>query len=40
MAVSPFDDESGHFFALTNSAGQYSLWPLFAQVPAGWTATP
>jgi MbtH protein len=34
--ASPFDNEQGSFFALVNSAGQYSLWPAFAAVPEGW----
>jgi MbtH protein len=33
----PFDDETGRFFVLVNDEGQYSLWPVFADVPAGWT---
>lgn len=37
MATNPFDDESGTFYALVNEEGQYSLWPSFAAVPAGWT---
>ena len=32
-----FDDETGVFLALINDEGQYSLWPSFAEVPAGWT---
>ena len=32
----PFDDEDGQFLVLVNDEGQHSLWPLFAQVPAGW----
>lgn len=32
----PFDDDSGRFYALLNEEGQYSLWPTFADVPAGW----
>ena len=32
----PFDSEDGRFFALVNDEGQYSLWPAFAEVPAGW----
>ena len=32
-----FDDQDGIFFALINHEGQYSLWPQFAPVPAGWT---
>ncbi|MET7425487.1 MbtH family protein [Dactylosporangium sp. NPDC005555] len=33
----PFDDETGTFLVLVNDEGQHSLWPSFAQVPAGWT---
>jgi MbtH protein len=32
----PFDDEDGTFFVLVNNEDQYSLWPSFADVPAGW----
>lgn len=32
-----FDDTSGVFFVLTNDEGQHSLWPIFADVPAGWS---
>lgn len=34
--ANPFDDEDGTFLALINDEGQYSLWPAFADVPAGW----
>ncbi|MER7668255.1 MbtH family protein [Kitasatospora sp. NPDC096128] len=34
----PFDNEDGSFFVLVNDEGQHSLWPAFAEVPAGWTA--
>jgi MbtH protein len=34
--TNPFDDDSGRFYALVNDEGQYSLWPTFADVPAGW----
>ncbi|MGH4022104.1 MAG: MbtH family protein [Pseudonocardiaceae bacterium] len=37
MSTNPFDDENGTFYALINDEGQYSLWPTFADVPAGWT---
>lgn len=37
MSTNPFDDEDGEFYALVNDEGQYSLWPTFADVPAGWT---
>lgn len=33
----PFDDPDGTFLVLINEEGQYSLWPSFAEVPAGWT---
>ncbi|BBI92942.1 MbtH family protein [Serratia symbiotica] len=32
----PFDDESQPFFVLMNAQQQYSLWPEFAAIPAGW----
>lgn len=37
MSTNPFDDENGEFYALVNDEAQYSLWPTFADVPAGWT---
>jgi MbtH protein len=33
----PFDDPDGTYLALVNDEGQYSLWPAFVEVPAGWT---
>jgi MbtH protein len=33
----PFDDEDALFFVLINNEGQYSLWPIFVDVPPGWT---
>lgn len=35
--TNPFDDPDGTFFVLVNDEGQHSLWPTFAEVPAGWT---
>ncbi|GAB1510051.1 MbtH family protein [Actinophytocola sp. KF-1] len=32
----PFEDENGTYLVLVNDEGQYSLWPSFADVPAGW----
>ncbi|MFH9349468.1 MbtH family protein [Kitasatospora sp. NPDC017646] len=32
----PFDDEQGTFLVLANHENQHSLWPAFADVPAGW----
>jgi MbtH protein len=36
--TNPFDDEEGRFFVLVNDEGQHSLWPVFADIPAGWTS--
>ena len=36
MSTNPFDDDSGTFLVLVNDEGQHSLWPSFADVPAGW----
>lgn len=33
----PFDDENGVFHVLVNDEDQHSLWPAFADVPAGWS---
>ncbi|MFT3898732.1 MAG: MbtH family protein [Gordonia sp. (in: high G+C Gram-positive bacteria)] len=35
--TNPFDDENGRFFVLVNTENQHSLWPAFADIPAGWT---
>lgn len=35
--MNPFDDPDGTFLVLVNDEGQHSLWPTFAEVPAGWT---
>jgi MbtH protein len=37
MATNPFEDEDKEYFALVNDEGQYSLWPVFREIPAGWT---
>jgi MbtH protein len=34
--TNPFDDPDGSYLALRNDEGQYSLWPAFVGVPAGW----
>lgn len=36
VSINPFDDEHGTFFVLVNHEEQHSLWPTFAEVPAGW----
>ncbi|WP_069865716.1 MbtH family protein [Streptomyces malaysiensis] len=33
----PFENPDGRFLVLVNEEGQHSLWPAFAEVPAGWT---
>ncbi|MBB6118422.1 MbtH family protein [Nocardiopsis algeriensis] len=35
--TNPFEDSEGRFRVLVNDEGQHSLWPSFADVPAGWT---
>ncbi|PZT73554.1 MULTISPECIES: MbtH family protein [unclassified Streptomyces] len=37
MSTNPFDDPEGRFLVLVNDEGQHSLWPSFADVPAGWS---
>lgn len=34
--TNPFDDDDGAFLVLRNDERQHSLWPAFAEVPAGW----
>lgn len=34
--TNPFDDDNATFLVLVNDEGQHSLWPAFADVPAGW----
>ncbi|MEV6731519.1 MULTISPECIES: MbtH family protein [unclassified Streptomyces] len=36
MSTNPFDDENGRFQVVVNDEEQHSLWPAFAEVPAGW----
>lgn len=36
MSTNPFDDEDGQFYVLVNDEDQHSLWPAFAEIPAGW----
>lgn len=36
MSNNPFDDDNGSFYVLVNDEDQHSLWPTFADVPAGW----
>ena len=32
----PFDDPDASYLVLINDEQQYSLWPTFRDVPAGW----
>ena len=34
--ANPFEDDNGDYLVLINDEGQYSLWPSFRDVPAGW----
>ncbi|OBG72246.1 MULTISPECIES: MbtH family protein [unclassified Mycobacterium] len=36
MSTNPFDDDNGIFVVLVNDEEQHSLWPTFAETPAGW----
>src|SRR6201993_4068333 len=36
VSTNPFDDDNGSFFVLVNDEEQHSLWPTFAEIPAGW----
>lgn len=38
MSTNPFDDPDGRFFVLVNEENQHSLWPAFAEIPAGWSS--
>jgi MbtH protein len=35
--MNPFDDNSAEFLVLINQEDQYSLWPIFAPIPDGWS---
>jgi uncharacterized protein YbdZ (MbtH family) len=36
MSGNPFEDDEAQFLVLVNDEQQHSLWPTFAEVPAGW----
>ncbi|AWT45260.1 MbtH family protein [Streptomyces actuosus] len=36
MVANPFENDEASYFVLVNDEGQHSLWPAFAEVPAGW----
>ncbi|MFE9860987.1 MbtH family protein [Streptomyces sp. NPDC005780] len=35
--ANPFEDPEGTYHVLVNDELQHSLWPVFADVPEGWT---
>ncbi|MEV4020461.1 MbtH family protein [Nonomuraea angiospora] len=35
--TNPFEDPEGRYLVLVNDENQHSLWPVFADVPDGWT---
>ena len=37
MSTNPFDNPEGTFLVLVNDENQHSLWPVFLDVPEGWT---
>jgi uncharacterized protein YbdZ (MbtH family) len=36
--ANPFEDDEAEYLVLVNDERQYSLWPSFREIPAGWTA--
>ena len=34
--TNPFDDADATFLVVVNDEEQYSLWPSFKEIPAGW----
>jgi MbtH protein len=39
LMTNPFEDPDGTYLVLVNGENQHSLWPAFADVPAGWTTS-
>jgi len=39
VMINPLENPDGIFHVLVNGEGQYSLWPAFIDVPAGWDIT-
>ncbi|MFJ4675324.1 MULTISPECIES: MbtH family protein [Kitasatospora] len=35
-STNPFEDDDARYLVLVNDENQHSLWPAFAEVPAGW----
>jgi MbtH protein len=36
--TNPFEDPYSEYLVLVNDEGQHSLWPVFVEVPEGWTS--
>ena len=36
MSTNPYDDPAATYRVVVNEEGQHSLWPTFADIPAGW----
>jgi MbtH protein len=39
IMMNPFENDEQDYIVLRNDEGQFSLWPLFKEIPAGWIAT-
>jgi uncharacterized protein YbdZ (MbtH family) len=37
--TNPFEDDKSEYVVVINKEEQYSLWPAFKEIPAGWSAT-
>jgi MbtH protein len=37
--TNPFEDDKSEYVVVINKEEQYSLWPAFKTIPAGWSAT-
>lgn len=35
--TNPFEDEAGRYLVLVNAENQHSLWPVWVEVPEGWS---
>lgn len=35
--TNPFERDDINYYVLVNDEGQHSLWPGFADIPAGWS---
>ncbi len=34
----PFEDDNAEYLVVVNDEEQYSIWPSFREIPAGWKA--